>query len=613
MSYSEEIMGEMDYWESRKPLTPVDTLSITDLDKVYTASIASGKELMTIYGKCVKQLAWWKFLKSIKTSKSDIKHFNYLISDSRCSKVIRFIETYILTKGVRTWTKESGNRTKMKLRDLVNEIKKYIVKGWKKIGAHSLISLIPKGKGLSDGLRPICYPAHIRKFYEYIVYQELKEVVNYSDGSFAYREGRSTQNAVRMISDNFRDGYNTVLNADLSDAFDGVSRDWINYQLKKSGATNNLLQKVIASYDVIVDCKINCRVARVADAKQSIEKLILANKDFYTSNWCKVISSYTLRDDDGNIHYIKKGVSNEAGNYAFVWKCIKSGVGTPQGGVCSPILFNIAFERLHTDLSVRFGSDLRIVRYADDFVIMLKDESIYSKVLDYTEWYVKNLANVSLNREKTYRSFGSCKFVGYVVSKEGIAPNFSNLLNRVKPDHNQEVLQSALKRLLKLCMSCSNEELLNNVFKVNDGSTFCISHMKLGKCSGEIIANNISDIDPLPTMYSVIDADNNITIGENKLYINLIWSMKILEGVFGLPRYTELCKYLGAASNCVLNEYQSKVILSKFKHYFKELCKIRVDWEYKDSILNILSDRNVLPSDDLIDSLGIPKELLAVV
>lgn len=55
--------------------------------------------------------------------------------------------------------------------------------------------------------------------------------------------------------------------------------------------------------------------------------------------------------------------------------------GTPQGGVISPLLANIALHGLeeHVKEMMRTKNErqaLTVVRYADDFVIMHKDRSV---------------------------------------------------------------------------------------------------------------------------------------------------------------------------------------------------------------------------------------------
>ena len=73
--------------------------------------------------------------------------------------------------------------------------------------------------------------------------------------------------------------------------------------------------------------------------------------------------------------------------------------GTPQGGVISPLLANIALHGMEDELGVKYWTDrgryylarnsVGIVKYADDFVIVCKTkeeaESMYSKLMPYLE------------------------------------------------------------------------------------------------------------------------------------------------------------------------------------------------------------------------------------
>ncbi|WP_348970614.1 reverse transcriptase domain-containing protein [Chondrinema litorale] len=77
--------------------------------------------------------------------------------------------------------------------------------------------------------------------------------------------------------------------------------------------------------------------------------------------------------------------------------------GSPQGGVISPLLSNIylhAFDRIVNDPQGKFAkSGIRIVRYADDFLLMGKQ--YFSKdILGYIDRIMENMG-LSLNKEKT--------------------------------------------------------------------------------------------------------------------------------------------------------------------------------------------------------------------
>ena len=76
-------------------------------------------------------------------------------------------------------------------------------------------------------------------------------------------------------------------------------------------------------------------------------------------------------------------------------------MGTPQGGVLSPLLMNIALHGLETHVVTKFGRDkIKLIRYADDFVVFgktLKDVQKAEKlVIDFLK-----CAGLNLSAEKT--------------------------------------------------------------------------------------------------------------------------------------------------------------------------------------------------------------------
>ncbi|BAY80649.1 reverse transcriptase homolog (plasmid) [Calothrix parasitica NIES-267] len=82
-----------------------------------------------------------------------------------------------------------------------------------------------------------------------------------------------------------------------------------------------------------------------------------------------------------------------------IFRCLKSGInpdfpeqGTPQGGVSSPLLANVALngiEEIHPS-----------VRYADDMVIFLKPDDNADKILNSIETFL-NARGMEINRSKT--------------------------------------------------------------------------------------------------------------------------------------------------------------------------------------------------------------------
>lgn len=177
--------------------------------------------------------------------------------------------------------------------------------------------MIPKPGG---GERPLGIPT-IRDRVVQTAAKLLLEPIfeaDMSDSAFGYREGRSAEDAVERVHRALCDGYTNVVDADLSKYFDTIPHD----QLMMSVAR------------------------RVSDGKML--KLIKA--------WLKTPVAET--DERGN-----QRMTGGKG----------SRMGTPQGGVISPLLANIYMNRFLRVFLER-GKDrefaARLVSYADDFVIL---------------------------------------------------------------------------------------------------------------------------------------------------------------------------------------------------------------------------------------------------
>ena len=93
----------------------------------------------------------------------------------------------------------------------------------------------------------------------------------------------------------------------------------------------------------------------------------------------------------------------------LIRQCLQAGVmdegvlsrsvaGTPQGGVISPLLSNIYLHAL--DLAFADGTNGRLVRYADDFVVMCKSEAQAHAARELARRVLVDLG-LELHREKT--------------------------------------------------------------------------------------------------------------------------------------------------------------------------------------------------------------------
>jgi RNA-directed DNA polymerase len=95
--------------------------------------------------------------------------------------------------------------------------------------------------------------------------------------------------------------------------------------------------------------------------------------------------------------------------------------GTPQGGVISPLLANVALTTLD-NFCVQFGSSKLnnpIVRYADDFVIVCKNEPEAKRIKKEIAKHLHHTTGLSLSMEKTRISHikTGFNFLGFNIRK----------------------------------------------------------------------------------------------------------------------------------------------------------------------------------------------------
>jgi len=105
-------------------------------------------------------------------------------------------------------------------------------------------------------------------------------------------------------------------------------------------------------------------------------------------------------------------------------RCLKSGVdpkfpnqGTPQGGVCSPLLANIALNGIEEVGSFKASnrtSESRCIRYADDMVFILKPEDNAKQLLaEVEEFLAERGMEVSQKKTKVTASTDGFNFLGW--------------------------------------------------------------------------------------------------------------------------------------------------------------------------------------------------------
>ena len=201
--------------------------------------------------------------------------------------------------------------------------------------------MIPKANG---GERPLGIPTVRDRIAQTVCKMILEPIyeADFEESSYGFRPGRSSKDAMTAIKGHLKEGKSEVYDADLSKYFDTIPHDKLQIALKQ----------------------------RIADPR--ILKLI--------NKWLKV-PVY----EDGKY---KSGKDNHN--------------GTPQGGVISPLLANVYFhliDRIVNNTQSLFSKHgVRMVRYADDFVLMGKE--LPKEVIEKLKTLLQRMG-LMLNESKT--------------------------------------------------------------------------------------------------------------------------------------------------------------------------------------------------------------------
>lgn len=193
---------------------------------------------------------------------------------------------------------------------------------------------IDKGGGK---LRPLGIPTVRDRVAQEVLRRLLSPLFEplFHDDSYGFRPGRSCHMAIERVLELWREGRRHVVDADLSGFFDNIPHAVI-----MQGVTN-----VVADGNIL----------------RLVERFLAAG-------------------------VMEDGVVRSAT------------LGTPQGGVLSPLLANAALNFLDWHLD-QLG--YRFVRYADDFVVLCRTQRQAREARQAVEQFVEQLG-LALNAEKTH-------------------------------------------------------------------------------------------------------------------------------------------------------------------------------------------------------------------
>jgi len=168
----------------------------------------------------------------------------------------------------------------------------------------------------------------------------------------------------------------------------------------------------------------------------------------------------------------------------------KTEKGTPQGGVISPLLANIAFRGMETMLyewadTWKGGkkanrSSLTISIYADDFVILHKDETIIKEAKERIAKWCFEKMGVELNETKTHISHTSTgfDFLGFNIRQYPVTTNKQGFKTLIKPSKESiKKHNNAIQEVLKRNKAAPQEAVISKLNPIITGWSNYFSHV----------------------------------------------------------------------------------------------------------------------------------------
>jgi len=137
-------------------------------------------------------------------------------------------------------------------------------------------------------------------------------------------------------------------------------------------------------------------------------------KGFFDNIKTEAITNHPIIKDDKEIVATINNLV-KSGAVTVKQEMIKTDIGTPQGGVISPLLANIAFTGMETMINkwawenrARIGQKqkrncpVQVIVYADDFVVIAKERWIIEELESVIRQWCAEKMGVELSKEKTH-------------------------------------------------------------------------------------------------------------------------------------------------------------------------------------------------------------------
>lgn len=246
-----------------------------------------------------------------------------------------------------------------------------------------------------------------RQLYE-ALYESVEKVFskpNVSNVSFAYRKGKSAPRAALKIWEAYKDGYLFALDADIVKFFDTLDHSRLSYLIDNWLGTNSPARQLLWRF---------MRTARVP----------------YD----------TYRNEQGRSKIFQRKKP----------KCVSRTAGVPQGGVLSGMLANLYLHEFDLWVVGELGKeiDLKYFRYADDFVILTRDEKAAEAIKEPVRKKLADDLFVELHSDPNKTKIseiaaGDLEFVGFHFTAHDVRARESNIKkfkNRFKEKLRRELI-----------------------------------------------------------------------------------------------------------------------------------------------------------------------------
>lgn len=243
----------------------------------------------------------------------------------------------------------------------------------------------------SEEKRPLGIPVMVDRALQAAVKAALEPEweARFEQNSYGFRPGRSAHDAVKQIKNCIQAKAKYVLDADIARCFDRINHEALLNKLNMKGKVRQQIKAWLKSGVINKGA---------FTATSEGYNYSLGERVALLSGWCCVIDSLCC--------------------YRATLSPRKKPSGTPQGGVISPLLANIALHGLEERIKQEFPEMTKLgretwfhkkgtqfnppntIRYADDFVVLHNDKAVVQRCREIISEWLKGIG-LELKPEKT--------------------------------------------------------------------------------------------------------------------------------------------------------------------------------------------------------------------